>query len=260
MAAFARDVENFTLELGEALILSCARSQPRSSTIPAASRSPCAMQRARHAERVFQRVLLFLKPEFGTSVDSVYRLARLYDRLSERSALVMLAAWRGSTMAVHAAPSTARRSMTTSGSARASAPAERRPDCAAGLRAAVRTAHGRFKPLTISLLVSPGRGNAGRPGPRSRRSRRRDRSGFPSPAALRPTAPAPAAASSARTSARPAGFVIGGLRRRRVEHRVAVEQRDLDEHRAGLLRAAPAHRAEHALGLAAAQIGRHPDG
>jgi hypothetical protein len=25
----------------------------------------------------------------------VYRLARLYDRLSERSALVMLAAWRG---------------------------------------------------------------------------------------------------------------------------------------------------------------------
>ena len=30
---------------------------------------------------------------------SVYRLSRLYDRLSERSALVMLAAWRGSTMA-----------------------------------------------------------------------------------------------------------------------------------------------------------------
>ena len=30
----------------------------------------------------------------------VERLARLYDRLSERSALIMLAAWRGSTMAV----------------------------------------------------------------------------------------------------------------------------------------------------------------
>ena len=30
----------------------------------------------------------------------VYRLSRLYDRLSERSALIMLAAWRGSTMAV----------------------------------------------------------------------------------------------------------------------------------------------------------------
>ena len=33
-------------------------------------------------------------------MNSVYRLSRLYDRLSERSALVMLAAWRGSTMAV----------------------------------------------------------------------------------------------------------------------------------------------------------------
>jgi hypothetical protein len=49
---------------------------------------------------VFQRVLLFLKPEIGTSVHQVYRLSRLYDHLSERSALVMLAAWRGSTMAV----------------------------------------------------------------------------------------------------------------------------------------------------------------
>jgi hypothetical protein len=49
---------------------------------------------------VFQRVLLFLKPDMGMSVNTVYRLSRLYDRLSERSALIMLAAWRGSTMAV----------------------------------------------------------------------------------------------------------------------------------------------------------------
>jgi len=33
-------------------------------------------------------------------VNDVYRLSRLYDRLSERSALIMLAAWRGSTLAV----------------------------------------------------------------------------------------------------------------------------------------------------------------
>jgi hypothetical protein len=45
-------------------------------------------------------VLLFLKQEIGSSVHMVYRLSRLYDRLSERSALVMLAAWRGSTLAV----------------------------------------------------------------------------------------------------------------------------------------------------------------
>ena len=46
---------------------------------------------------VFQRVLMFLNPEFGSSVNNVYRLSRLYDRLSERSALIMLAAWRGAT-------------------------------------------------------------------------------------------------------------------------------------------------------------------
>jgi hypothetical protein len=45
-------------------------------------------------------VLLFLDPEIGSSVNSVYRLSRLYDRLSERSALIMLAAWRGATVAV----------------------------------------------------------------------------------------------------------------------------------------------------------------
>jgi hypothetical protein len=49
---------------------------------------------------VFQRVLMFLNPEFGSSVHNVYRISRLYDRLSERSALIMLAAWRGATMAV----------------------------------------------------------------------------------------------------------------------------------------------------------------
>jgi hypothetical protein len=47
-------------------------------------------------------VLLFLKPEFGRSVHYVYRLSRLFDRLSERSALVMLAAWRGSNLALTA--------------------------------------------------------------------------------------------------------------------------------------------------------------
>ena len=60
----------------------------------------CAAKALDMPGAVFQRVLLFLKPEFGSSVQTVYRLSRLYDVLSERSALVMLAAWRGSTMAV----------------------------------------------------------------------------------------------------------------------------------------------------------------
>ena len=60
----------------------------------------CAARALDMPSAAFQRVLLFLNPEFGSSVHNVYRLSRLYDRLSERSALVMLAAWRGSTMAV----------------------------------------------------------------------------------------------------------------------------------------------------------------
>jgi len=99
MAAFAADTENFALELGEALILP-ARVAAQVVNDPGGEPLACAARALGMPSPVFQRVLLFLKPEFGTSVKTVYRLSRLYDRLSERSALVMLAAWRGSTMAV----------------------------------------------------------------------------------------------------------------------------------------------------------------
>jgi hypothetical protein len=58
----------------------------------------CAAKALGMPSPVYQRVLLFLKPEIGTSVHTVYRLSRLYDVLTEQSALIMLAAWRGSTM------------------------------------------------------------------------------------------------------------------------------------------------------------------
>ena len=99
MAAFAADVENFTLELGETLILP-ARLATQIVNDRGGEPLACAVRALGMPGPVFERVLLFLKPEFGTSVDMVYRLSRLYDRLGERSALVMLAAWRGSTMAV----------------------------------------------------------------------------------------------------------------------------------------------------------------
>ena len=99
MAAFAADVENFTLELGETLILPWKVSAQVVND-PGGEPLACAVKALGMPSPVFQRVLLFLKPEIGTSVHTVYRLSRLYDRLSERSALVMLAAWRGSTMAV----------------------------------------------------------------------------------------------------------------------------------------------------------------
>jgi hypothetical protein len=98
MAAFAEDVENFTLELAETLILPW-KVATQVVNDPGGEPLACAAKALDMPDAVFQRVLLFLKPEIGTSVATVYRLARLYERLSERSALVMLAAWRGSTVA-----------------------------------------------------------------------------------------------------------------------------------------------------------------
>ena len=99
MAAFVADVENFTLELGEALILP-SRVAAEVVGDPGGEPLACAARAVDMPSAVFQRVLLFLKPEIGCSVETVFRLSRLYDKLSERSALIMLAAWRGSTMAV----------------------------------------------------------------------------------------------------------------------------------------------------------------
>jgi hypothetical protein len=99
MAAFAPDIESFALEIGETLILP-ARLAAQIVNDPGGEPLACAARALDMPSPVFQRVLLFLKPEIGTSVHQVYRLSRLYDHLSERSALVMLAAWRGSTMAV----------------------------------------------------------------------------------------------------------------------------------------------------------------
>jgi Uncharacterised protein conserved in bacteria (DUF2336) len=98
MAAFAADIENFTQELGDTLILPW-RVATEVVNDPGGEPLACAARALDMPSAVFQRVLLFLKPEFGSSVHTVYRLSRLYDRLSERSALVMLTAWRGSTMA-----------------------------------------------------------------------------------------------------------------------------------------------------------------
>ena len=99
MAAFAEDTENFAREIGEALILP-ARIATQVVNDPGGEPLACAARALDMPSAAFQRVLMFLNPEFGSSVHNVYRLSRLYDQLTERSALVMLAAWRGSTMAV----------------------------------------------------------------------------------------------------------------------------------------------------------------
>ncbi|MDA9403124.1 DUF2336 domain-containing protein [Bradyrhizobium sp. CCBAU 45389] len=99
MAAIANDVENFTLELGDSLILP-SRVAAQIVDDPGGEALAVAARALDMPSPNFQRILLFFKPEIGNSVTEVYRLSRLYDRLDDRSALVMLAAWRGSTLAV----------------------------------------------------------------------------------------------------------------------------------------------------------------
>ena len=137
MAAFAQDAENFALELGEALILP-SRIAIQVTNDPGGEPLACAMKALEMPSPEFQRVLLFLNPEFGESVNNVYRISRLYDRLTERSALVMLAAWRGSTMAVTRAKY--RPALYDDERQRArSAPAQTRPAVQPGMAPAART-------------------------------------------------------------------------------------------------------------------------
>lgn len=97
-AAMAADIPAFTAELGDALILP-ASAAARIVNDPQGEPLACAARALGMPGEIFQRVLLFLNPSIGSSVMDVYRLARMYDNLSERSALIMLAAWRGASIA-----------------------------------------------------------------------------------------------------------------------------------------------------------------
>jgi hypothetical protein len=99
MAAFAVDAENFTREVGDALLLP---QQLAGQIVSDQSGEPLAvaMKALGMPGETYQRVLLFLDPEVGASVMSVFRLARLYERISERSALIMLGVWRNASAAI----------------------------------------------------------------------------------------------------------------------------------------------------------------
>jgi hypothetical protein len=98
MAAFAEDRDNFAREIGDALLLPVKVAE-RVVDDPGGEPLACASRALAMPSAMFQRVLMFLNPELGSSVHHVYRLSRLYDILSERSALIMVAAWRGATVA-----------------------------------------------------------------------------------------------------------------------------------------------------------------
>lgn len=101
MAAFAADPENFILEIGEALILP-ARIAAQVVRDAGGESLACALKTLGMTSEAYQRILLFLDPEIGGSVATVYRLSRLYDRLSDRAALILLAAWRGAAIPTRA--------------------------------------------------------------------------------------------------------------------------------------------------------------
>ncbi|HEY0219090.1 MAG TPA: DUF2336 domain-containing protein [Afipia sp.] len=97
-AAMLADATAFTTELADALILPTATAAQIVND-PQGELLACAAKALGMPGEIFQRVLLFLNPSIGSSVMDVYRLSRLYDNLSERAALIMLAAWRGAAVA-----------------------------------------------------------------------------------------------------------------------------------------------------------------
>lgn len=97
-AAMAGDAAGFTDELADALILT-SRIAGQIVNEPGGEALACALKALGMPGEAFQRVLLFLNPARGASVMDVYRLARLYDVIELRSALILLAAWRGAALA-----------------------------------------------------------------------------------------------------------------------------------------------------------------
>jgi hypothetical protein len=97
-AAMAGDSPRFTAELADALILT-SRVATQITSEPGGEPLACALKALGMPAESYQRVLLFLNPSLGASVMDVYRLARLYDIIELRAALIMLAAWRGAALA-----------------------------------------------------------------------------------------------------------------------------------------------------------------
>lgn len=97
-AALARDKSAFAAELSDALLLPSSVGE-RIVDDASGEALACAAKTLAMPGEIFQRVLMFLKPEWSSSVISVFRLARLYDTLSEHAALIMLSVWRGAIVA-----------------------------------------------------------------------------------------------------------------------------------------------------------------
>ncbi len=97
-AAFVGDAKIFAVELGNVLMLP-SRLAEQIVSDPGGEPLACAARALDLPQATFERILLFLDPARGASVPYVYRLARLYSTLDRHVALVMLAAFRGASLA-----------------------------------------------------------------------------------------------------------------------------------------------------------------
>lgn len=93
-AAFAGDIEGAIAEFSAALLLPVPTAAQIVSD-PGGEALACAAKALGMPSDIFQRVLMFLDRERGSSVAYVYRLSRLYDALSIHAARSVVASWRG---------------------------------------------------------------------------------------------------------------------------------------------------------------------
>ena len=87
--AVTADSAAFIAELADALILT-SRIAEQIVQEPGGEPLACALKALGMPGESYQRVLLFLNPALGESVTKVYRLARLYETIEPRTALIML--------------------------------------------------------------------------------------------------------------------------------------------------------------------------
>ena len=259
MAAFAEDTENFALELGEALILP-QRIAEQVVHDPGGEPLACAARALDMPSAAFQRVLLFLNPEFGSSVQqrlSVVAAVRPLERTIRAGDAGRMARLDHGGHPRQIPRHAVRRRTPSRAGGNIANPARRAAWNCAGRAHRHRRGCGSVKrrcsglrdiqkmpPCPVLGLDNPGVGIEPQ---------------FLGEALLHGWLRHRLQRSGHEQALGRAALVIDGLRRRCIQHGVAVEQRHLDEHRPRLLRPALAHGAEYSLGLAAAQIGGHPD-
>lgn len=96
-AAFCADRRGFADELADGLGIARELAQ-RVAEDASGESLLCVGRMLRMPIEIFERILLLLNPVIGTSVERVFALSRMYADVSERVALIMLAAWRGQSM------------------------------------------------------------------------------------------------------------------------------------------------------------------